>query len=239
MTFRKATILLGLFLSLISIHGLRASTWGLSLGGGLSMSIPRAETPWPSTYYCSAPGLSLGLSAEYSTAPWFSASLGIRYAYKGYLYFHSYQSIPTDVQIIGDSVLEIPAMLHFTFTEGKYRPGVGIGGYIGWRLHRGALGFSDNPSVAANGWTSRGDVLFFDTISYSREDERFVAGVSAELFLDSMKVKGDKFRYSIRYDAALISLYKAGCQRKIYHHYVDSLTFSVSYIWDFSKEENK
>ena len=239
MNLRKATILLGIFLSLISIQGLRASTWGLSLGGALSMSIPRAETPWPSTYYCSAPGLGLELSAEYSPTAWFSASLGLRYETKGYLYFHSYQGLPTDVQIIADSVLETPAMLRFTFMEGKYRLGIGIGGYVGWRLHRGALGFSDNPSVAANGWTSRGDVLFFDTISYSREDERFVAGVSAELFLDSMKANGDRLRYSLRYDAALVSLYRAGCQRKVYHNYMDSLTFGVSYIWGFSKEANR
>ena len=237
MTFRKATILLGLFLGLVSIQGLRASAWGLSLGGALSMSIPRAETPWPSTYYCSAPGLSLDLSAEYSPAPWLSASLGFRYASKGYLYFHSYQGLPTDVQIISDSVLEILAMLRFTFTKGKYRPGIGIGGYIGWRLHRGALGFSDNPSVTANGWTSRGDVLFFDTITYSMEDERLVAGVSAELFLDSVKANEDRLRYSLRYDAALISLYRDGCQRNVYHNYVDSLTFSVSYIWGISKEK--
>ena len=152
--FRIRHILIAVLL-LLSISTLPASSWELSLGGSLSLGIPRTTTPWPNTYYSAAPGIGVSFEASYFPLPWLSVSSGLRYTGKGFIYNHFSQNVPTDILIVTDSFIELPLMLRFSMTRTTQRFSLGIGGFIGYRLGRHAVGNMDNVSVSDDGWSSR------------------------------------------------------------------------------------
>lgn len=49
--------------------------------------------------------------------------------------------------------------------------------------------------------------------------------------MDAATRDGNALRYVLRYDLSLTSLYRAGYEREMEHHYTDAIVFTIEYVW--------
>ena len=224
-------------MALLSMLPAAAAGWEIAAGGGAGLTIPISSSPFKGAGYYPGIGIEASADATYFPSDMFGISTGIRGKLQAYIYANGYSGFISDLYFIDDIILEIPAMLRFRLPDGLSRWMIGIGGYASWRFGRFGIGYSDNQSAGADGYGTRGDVLFFSPIPYTAEESRFNAGLSIEASYDRPLSEKEKLRMALRYDAGLLSLYRAEYEMNMTHMYCHTLTFSVQYVWTPGEKE--